>query len=116
MARLGAVEPALISIASEHVSFTDVPTPGGQLIRHLELCGKKMPFTSSLKSAREIAQRLVEEYGQRALQAGQNQGSIGRRFRMRCASDVRRWSSSRPAGSNFRWRVLQSSSRSSRVN
>lgn len=33
-----------------------------------------MPFTSSIKSAREIAQRLVNEYGQRALQAERNEG------------------------------------------
>lgn len=33
-----------------------------------------MPFTGSIKSAREIAQRLVNEYGQRALQAERNEG------------------------------------------
>jgi len=38
------------------------------------VCGKKMPFTSSIKSAREIAQRLVNDYGQRALQAERSEG------------------------------------------
>jgi hypothetical protein len=73
-ARLGTIEPELSAFASAHVTFIDVPTPGGHIVRHLELCGKKMPFTSSIKTAREIAQRLVDEYGQRALQAEQNQG------------------------------------------
>jgi hypothetical protein len=59
---------------ADHSAFVDLPTPSGQVVRHLEVCGKKMPFTSSIKSAREIAQRLVDEYGQRALQAEQNQG------------------------------------------
>ena len=48
--------------------------PGGRLVGHLEVCGRKMPFTSSIKSAREVVQRLVEEYGERALQAERNEG------------------------------------------
>jgi len=59
---------------SEHVTLIDLPTPADTLVRHFEVCGKKMPFTSSIKSAREIAQRLVSEYGQRALQAERNEG------------------------------------------
>jgi len=59
---------------SEHVTLIDLPTPADTLVRHFEACGKKMPFTSSIKSAREIAQRLVSEYGQRALQAERNEG------------------------------------------
>jgi hypothetical protein len=48
--------------------------PGGRLVRHLEVCGRKMPFTSAIKSAREVVQRLVDEYGERALQAERNEG------------------------------------------
>jgi hypothetical protein len=59
---------------SEHVTLIHLPTPADTLVRHFEVCGKKMPFTSSIKSAREIAQRLVNEYGQRALQAERNEG------------------------------------------
>jgi hypothetical protein len=59
---------------TEHVELVDLPTPGGRLIRHLEVCGRKMSFTASIKTAREIAQRLVDEYGQRALQAERNEG------------------------------------------
>jgi hypothetical protein len=59
---------------TEHVALVDLPTPGGRSIRHLEVCGRKMSFTSSIKSAREIAERLVNEYGQRALQAERSEG------------------------------------------
>ena len=59
---------------TEHVALVDLPTPGGRSIRHLEVCGRKMSFTASIKTAREIAQRLVGEYGQRALQAERNEG------------------------------------------
>jgi len=67
-------EMNVFEAGADHSAFVDLPTPSGQIVRHLEVCGKKMPFTSSIKSAREIAQRLVDEYGQRALQAEQNQG------------------------------------------
>ena len=69
-----AVAEAELPTGSEHVALIDLAGPSGKLTRHLEVCGKKMPFTSSIKSAREIAQRLVEEYGQRALQAERNEG------------------------------------------
>lgn len=75
-AKLGVAEAALTALAdtSEHMTLVDVPSASGQLVRHLDVCGKKMPFTSSLKSAREIAGRLVDEYGERALQAERNEG------------------------------------------
>ena len=48
--------------------------PGGRSIRHIEICGRSIPFTASIKTAREIVQRIVEEFGQRALQAERNEG------------------------------------------
>lgn len=74
--KLAVAEAALTALAdaSQHMTIVDVPSASGQLVRHLEVCGKKMPFTSSIKSAREIAERLVDEYGQRALQAERNEG------------------------------------------
>ncbi len=69
-----ATEIAAFTRTSEHTSLLDLPMPGDRLIRHLEVCGRKMPFTSSIKSAREVVQRLVDEYGQRALQAEHNEG------------------------------------------
>jgi hypothetical protein len=75
-AKLSAAERDVTAFAatSEHAALVDLPMPSGQLVRHLEVCGKKMPFTSSIKSAREIACRMVEEYGERALQAERNEG------------------------------------------
>lgn len=75
-ARLEAVENEVTAFAcsTEHASLLDMEMPGGRLVRHLEVCGRKMPFTSSIRSAREIAQRLVDEYGERALQAERNEG------------------------------------------
>ena len=74
--KLSAVEKEAIAVASttEHASLVDMEMPGGRLVRHLEVCGRKMPFTSSIKSAREVARRLVDEYGERALQAERNEG------------------------------------------
>jgi len=60
--------------ATEHVALIDLPTPGGRLVRHLEVCGRKMPFTASIKTAREVAAGLVNEFGQRARRAERNEG------------------------------------------
>jgi hypothetical protein len=75
-ARLAAIETEVTAFAgtTEHASLRDMEMPGGRLVRHLEVCGRKMPFTSSIKSAREMARRLVDEYGERALQAERNEG------------------------------------------
>jgi len=75
-AKLAAAETEVTQFAAahEHAGLIDMPMPSGQLVRHLEVCGRKMPFTSTLKFARDIAQRMVEEYGQRALQAERAEG------------------------------------------
>jgi len=75
-AKLAVIEPSLTRLVDrlEHIALVDLAMAGGRLVRHLEVCGRKMPFTSSIKSAREVAERLVDEYGQRALQADRNEG------------------------------------------
>lgn len=74
-AKLEVMADTLAGLAStEHVALVDLPTPGGRIIRHLEVCGRKIAFTASIKSGREIVQRLIDEYGQRALQAERNDG------------------------------------------
>lgn len=75
-AKLGAAEAEMsaFAIGAEHASLLDMEMPGGRLVRHLEVCGRRMPFTSSIKSARELAQHLVDEYGERALRAERNEG------------------------------------------
>lgn len=58
----------------EHAAVAPIVLGNGMEIMHLDVCGRKMPFTSSVKNARDIVQRLVDEYGQRALQAESQQG------------------------------------------
>lgn len=76
-ARLSRIGPALQALAAdtEHVTLTDMPLPGGRMVMHLDVCGRRAPFTASIKTARETVQRLVEEYGARALQAETNAGT-----------------------------------------
>jgi hypothetical protein len=57
-----------------HVQAVDMIAPGGRQIRHLEVCGKLMPFTGTIKSARVVMERLVSAYGERALQAARQEG------------------------------------------
>jgi predicted nucleotidyltransferase len=75
-AKLGEIGPEVERFAAttEHSGTMDARGPGGIVIRHLEVCGRKMPYTASIKNAREIAERLVNEYGQRALQAERHEG------------------------------------------
>ncbi|MBV9834666.1 MAG: nucleotidyltransferase domain-containing protein [Alphaproteobacteria bacterium] len=75
-ARLADAEAEIVPLAQlgEHIALVDLSTPGGGTLRHLEVCGRKMPFSASIKLAREIAERLVEEYGARSLQAERNEG------------------------------------------
>lgn len=75
-ARLARVEPELASLAAdeEHVSLVDLPTAAGGSIRHLDLGGRRAPFTASVKEARELAGHVVAGYGRRALEAERNEG------------------------------------------
>lgn len=74
--KLGDWAPNIASMveATEHMAHVDQTMPNGGTVRHWEVCGRKMPFTSSIKNAREIMQKLVAEYGHRALLAETNQG------------------------------------------
>lgn len=58
----------------EHMVVVDIPLANGQAIRHWDVCGRKLPYTASIKNARDIVQKLVDEYGARALQAESQQG------------------------------------------
>jgi hypothetical protein len=75
-AKLGDIADSLVAFAAaaEHVALVDLVVPGDRLVRHLDVCGRRMPYTGSIKTAREVLARLVKEYGQRALQAERNEG------------------------------------------
>lgn len=71
---IAAGEITAFAATTGHASVLDLPMPGGALVRHLEVCGRKMPFTGSIKSARELIGRVVDAYGERARQAERNEG------------------------------------------
>lgn len=76
MARLTELAPTVeaMSARTEHMALLDVPTPQGGHVRHWEVCDRKMPYTATIKSAHGVMQRVVDEYGHRALAAETNQG------------------------------------------
>lgn len=66
-ARLDLIEPELTALAADtpHAALVDVDVGGGRIVRHLDLCGRKAPLHASIKWAREMAARLLAEYGDR---------------------------------------------------
>lgn len=75
-ARLGVIEPTLAEFVAgaQHASLIDLRVGGGREMRHLELCGRKVPFHASIKAPRDMAARLLAEYGARTLLAEQDGG------------------------------------------
>jgi hypothetical protein len=67
-----AVERALGGM--EHVGFPEIVGGSGVAIRHLEVCGRKAPYTASLKGAAEMFARLFDQYGERARAAKNHEG------------------------------------------
>lgn len=73
--KLGHFSNEIEQLVGDHSVLVDIPVVStGKVIRHWDVCGRKMPYTNSVKSARECMQRLVDEYGQRALQAERQEG------------------------------------------
>lgn len=73
-ARLCVVAADVEALRGEHIAITHIPTPNGEPIPHWEVCDRKMPYTASIKSAHGIMERVVAEYGHRALAAESNAG------------------------------------------
>ena len=69
-----AREPLFAMEPVEHVSLYDVEEISGRAITTLEICGRKILFTSSIATAIGIVQRIFDEYGKRALLAEKNEG------------------------------------------
>ena len=63
-----------LAAGNEFLSTGEVPQPDGRMAPYFEICGKKALFGASIKSARTIARRLMDEYGARALAAEKNEG------------------------------------------
>ena len=79
-ARLGQIEPELAEFVASttHVGLVDIEIGDGRRGRHLDLCGRRAPLHASLKAAREMAARLLAEYGARTLFAEHDAGADGR--------------------------------------
>ena len=45
-----------------------------KMIKHLEVCDKKVPFTNTIKEAHAVFKRIFDNYGKRALMAEKNEG------------------------------------------
>jgi len=80
-AKLGEIahEIAMLTLATEHMEVLDIDgamdlNGARRTIRHWEVCGRKMPFTQTIKSAHEVVRRVVDEYGHRARQAAKQEG------------------------------------------
>jgi hypothetical protein len=75
--KLGDYEQLITSFAktTEHCDIIDIPLTGqGKIVRHLEVCNRKVPFTTSVKEAYSVFNRLYDAYGERARQAERNEG------------------------------------------
>ncbi len=75
-AKLDTAAPVLEQLGetTPHVELVDIEVQPGRFIRHLVVCERKASFQATLKHARELAERLVEGYGQRALDAERQEG------------------------------------------
>lgn len=60
--------------STEHITFIPRNEADARTVDFLEVCGRKLAFTASLASALDTIQRLVDEYGHRALAAERNEG------------------------------------------
>ena len=65
------------AVGREHVAIVELPISHrepGRMLKHLEVCGRKVPFTVMVKDAFQIYDRVYQEYGHRARLAEENAG------------------------------------------
>ena len=68
------VELAAFAATAPHTALVDLPVGDGRVVRHLDLCGRRVPLHATIKAGREMAARLLAEYGARSLGAEQTGG------------------------------------------
>ena len=59
---------------SEHSSVVPIEQIGGTVIKHWDVCNRKMSYSASMGNAQDVLARIVAEYGERALAAERDQG------------------------------------------
>jgi hypothetical protein len=55
-------------------SIALIAQPSGQHLYHWEVCDRKIPYTIQIKEARNILQKIFDNYGERTRQAEHNEG------------------------------------------
>ena len=75
-AKLNCALGTLTKLANnnEFLTISFAPSQTSEILC-LEVCGKKVLFNASIKSARLITQKTIDEYGARALAAESNEGA-----------------------------------------
>lgn len=76
-AKLEVIAERVVTFVSarEHTSLMPIENPGtNRTMMHWEVCGRKMPYSASIKVAQGVMQTMVDEYGKRALMAETQQG------------------------------------------
>lgn len=73
--------PSLVKLEKERIylpinEFTKLTMIDGKNgpENHIEVCNRKVPFNATVKYAKQVYQRIFDEYGQRALRAEKNEG------------------------------------------
>ena len=75
-ARLDVIEAELTALtdASAHTALVDITVQDNRVVRHLEICGRKAPFSATIHAARTMTERLVASYGDRTAEAERHDG------------------------------------------
>lgn len=73
LSEIGHEELGKLLGSSEFIQFVNCRGPAGTDELHLEVCNRKVPMHARFKYAREVYQRIFDEYGHRALLAEKNE-------------------------------------------
>jgi hypothetical protein len=76
-AKLELIAEQVSAFVSSHefTALLPIANPGtGREMMHWEVCGRKMPYSASIKNAQGVMRAMVDEYGKRALMAETQQG------------------------------------------
>lgn len=63
-----------VAQGDEFIKYTDILGPQQIMSTYFEVCTRKFAMTNNVKYIREVLEKILGEYGQRALQAEQNEG------------------------------------------
>jgi predicted nucleotidyltransferase len=65
--------PLIALVEAEHDEFITIAYMNDGLM-YLSVCGRMVPFTATVKFAKEVYEKLIRQYGKRARQAASNEG------------------------------------------